>query len=231
MISFLEHYGIAFIAGALCLLEILVKGMLYATYRRLARAAANMGQSEHRMMKVLRAKFDTCYQLKIGVPNVELFVEKYLRHYRVMGLYIQTWDSFCSLCMLLAMLVSLGGGIFTMLLGMDNRVVFAGLGSGVLGNGVILLFDCLYGIHNKRELLRIDMLDYLENIYKPRLENETFHSQMLTEYQQEYFDENGRDSKVVSLGGRETAKTPDYGIEFTKEEEEVIREVIREYMG
>lgn len=231
MIWFLEHYGIVYVAGAFCLLEILVKGMLHRTYCRLTKAASNMGQSEHRLMKSLRVKFDTCYQLKIGVPNVEIFVEKYLRHYRVLGLYIQTWEAFCNLCMLLAMLVSLGGGIFTMFLGIEETVVFAGLGSGIAGNGIILLFDCLYGVSNKRELLRIDMMDFLENIYKPRLENETFHSQMLTEYQQEYFDEADRDGKVVSLNSRENTKTPDYQVEFTKEEEEVIREVIREYMG
>lgn len=231
MIWFLENYGVAYAAAGLCLFEILVKAMLHRTYRRLVKAAANMGQSGHRLMKSLRVKFDTCYQLKIGVPNVEIFVEKYLRHYRVLGLHIRTWESICHFCMIMAMFISLGGGIFTMFLGLPEPVVFAGLSSGIAANGLILLFDCLYGIENKRELLRVDMMDFLENIYKPRLENETFHSQMLSEYQQEYFDEADRDAKVVNFNVHEKAKTPDYGIEFTKEEEEVIREVIREYMG
>lgn len=231
MLWFLEHYGIAYAVAALCLLEIIIKGMVHRTYCRLEKAAGNIGKSKHRLMKSLRVKFDTCYQLKIGVPNVEIFVEKYLRHYRVFGLHLLTWENVCNLCMLLTMLISLGGGIFTLYLGMTPEVVFISLGCGIAGNGVILLFDCLYGVNNKRELLRVDILDFLENIYKPRLENETFHSQMLEEYQQEYFEETGRDSKVVSLNGREEGKFPEYPIEFTKEEEEVIRDVIREYMG
>ena len=32
MIWFFEHYGIVYVAGAFCLLEILVKGMLHRTY-------------------------------------------------------------------------------------------------------------------------------------------------------------------------------------------------------
>lgn len=231
MLWFLEHYGIVYVVAALCLLEVVIKGIVHRTYCRLERAAGNIGKSEHRLMKALRVKFDTCYQLKIGVPNVEIFVEKYLRHYKVFGMYIHTWESFCNLCMLLAMLFSLGGGIFTLYLGLSQEVVFLSLGCGVAGNGIILLFDCLYGVNNKRELLRVDILDFLENIYKPRLENETFHSQMLAEYQQEYFEEKGQGGKVVSLSGREEGNLSEYPIEFTKEEEEVIRDVIREYMG
>lgn len=231
MIWYLEHFGIVYTVEFVCLLEILVKGVIHRTYCRLGKAAGNIGRSEHRLMKALRVKFDTCYQLKIGVPNVEVFVEKYLRHYRVLGLHIQTWETFCNLCMLLAMMFSLGGGIFTLYLGMEPEVVFLSLGSGIAGIGVTLLFDCLFGLSEKRELLRVDILDFLENIYKPRLENETFHSQMMAEYQQEYFDEPERDRKVVSLNSREEVRPANVPIEFTKEEEEVIREVIREYMG
>lgn len=118
-----------------------------------------------------------------------------------------------------------------MIKGLEQGVIFSSLFAGILGNGVILLFDGIYGVHNKRELLRVDMMDFLENIYKPRLENETFHSQMMEEYQHEYFDDDiEKAAKVVNLVPKEELK-PEVPIEFTKEEEEVIRDVIREYMG
>lgn len=231
MTEFMNHYGIVYGVLLLCVLEILAKGMLSHTYGRLIKAARDMGRSEHRLMKTLRVKFEACYKLKIGVPNVEIFVEKYLRHYRVLGLHLKTWEAFCNQCMLLAMMGSLGGGIWAMIQGMNQAVIFSGLFAGILGNGCILLFDGMYGVHNKRELLRVDMMDFLENIYKPRLENETFHSQMLEEYQQEYFDEERKMAKVVSLVSKEEEPRAEIPIEFTKEEEEVIRDVIREYMG
>lgn len=232
MTELLNHYGIVYGVVLLCLLEIIAKGMLSHTYKRLMNAAKDMGHSEHRLMKSLRVKFETCYKLKIGVSNVDIFVEKYLRHYRVMGLHLKTWEAFCNQCMLLAMIGSLGGGIWAMIQGLNQRVIFLSLFAGILGNGIILLFDGLYGVQNKRELLRIDMMDFLENIYKPRLENETFHSQMMEEYQQEYFDKDAdKIAKVVNLVPREEEQDPELSIDFTKEEEEVIRDVIREYMG
>ena len=247
MMEFLNGFGVVYGVALLCVLEMAVKGMISHTYRRLLKAAGDMGHSDHRLIKAMRVKFETCYQLKIGVPNVGVFVEKYLRHYRVLGLRIKTWEAFCSQCMLLAMIGSLGGGIWAMIADMGRSVIFANLFSGVLGNDIILLSDCFFGIHNKWDTLRVDLMDFLENIYKPRLENEAFHPQRLEEYQREYFAEEwdrqredpDAPGKVVSLIPKETETAPaeeaepapSLSFEFTKEEEEVLRDVIREYMG
>ncbi len=229
MTDFVNEKWLAAGVLALCGLEILAKGIVSHTYRRLLRAVRDMGHSKHPLMKMLCRKFEACYQLRIGVPNVDIFVEKYLRHYRVLGLTFKSWEGFCNLCMLLAMLGSLGGGIAAMVMNLDWRVMLWSISSGLAGVGAILLFDCLFGISGKRDMLRVDMIDYLENVYKPRLENEVFHAPMMEEYQREYFEEApGRSDKVVDFASR--AAEPD-GIEFTAEEEAVIRDVIREYMG
>jgi hypothetical protein len=232
MIAFLEHYGIVYAVAALCLLEILIRGMLHHTYRRLLKAAQNMGQTNHKLMKKMRNKFAANYELKLGISNVKTFVDKYMRHYRVFGLHLSTWEAACNLCMLVSMLAGLGGGIFMMYLGMEQTVLLASLSSGILGNGIVLLADCLYGVGSMREMLQADMMDFLENTYKPRLENEAFHPGRMAEYRQEYFEEPVETKgNVVRLKGRENETPMDYTVEFTKEEEEVIWEVIREYMG
>lgn len=257
MTEFIKQYGAVYVTALFCVMEILSRGMLSHTYRRLIRAAEDMGRSDHRLMKSLRMKFDTFYRLKIGVADVNIFVERYLQHYRVLGLRLRTWESVGNLCMLLSMITGLGGAVCAMAMELDRTAVFSSLFAGIFGNGLILAFDCLYEIQNKRELLRIDMMDFLANIYKPRLENETFHAQMVEEYQKEYFegdDQNtdrkssGRTNvgkttpnrtthdrantdKVVKLLSRGQEKRSELPIEFTAEEEEVIMDVIREYMG
>lgn len=232
MTEFIKQYGAVYVTIFLCLVEILEKGMLNHTYKRLIRAASDMGRSDHRLMKSLRMKFDTCYQLKIGVADVEIFVEKYLQHYRFWGLRLRMWETLGNLFMLLSMLAGLGGAVAAMALGLDRNLVFVSLFTGIFGNGLILVFDCLYEIPDKRKLLRIDMLDFLENVYKPRLENETFHAQMVEQYQKEYFeDDSQHGDKVVNLPARDPLKQKEPAMEFTDQEEEVILDVIREYMG
>lgn len=232
MVEFIRQYGAVYVTAVLCVLEILMKGMLSHTYKRLIHAASDMGRSDHKLMKTLRMKFDTCYKLKIGVTDVDVFIEKYLQHYRALGLRLRTWESVSNLCMLLSMICGLGGAVCAMGFGLDRWLVFVSLFAGVFGNGLILVFDCLYEIPNKRNLLRVDMLDFLENVYKPRLENETFHAQMVEQYQKEYFqDDPERTDKVVNLPARDPLKQKEPVLEFTEEEEEVILDVIREYMG
>lgn len=232
MTEFLNDYGIVCGVGVLCFLELLTRAMLSHTYRRLIKAAKDMGHSEHRLMRSLRIKFETCYQLQIGVPNVQVFVDKYLSHYRVLGLHLKTWDVFCGQCMLVTMAGSLAAGIWGMFGGFDEKMIFLSFFAGVAGNGFMLLVDSLFGIHNKRELLRIDMMDYMENIYKPRMENETFHTEEMEEYQREYFTEKVENPQnVVSLIPKSREQKREISMEFTKEEEAVIRDVIREYMG
>lgn len=219
------------VAG-ICLFYFLTKMILRHTYKKLIHAARDMGHSRHKLMKTLRMKFDTCYQLRIGVPNVTLFVEKYLRHYRVLGIHLRTWENFTSLCVVLVMVSSMGGGIWAMMQELPSSLVFLQLLIGVLGTGMLLLCDYLWNTANQWELLLVDISDYLENVCKPRLENETFHPVDVEQYQQEYFDEEQEAlHKVVSFVPKEKDLVTAKDIEFTKEEEKVIREVIQEYLG
>ena len=59
--------------GVLC---VTVKLVVYGIYQGMIRAAKQMAKSDHPLMKMLVKKFETCYQLKMGVENVEVFVDK-----------------------------------------------------------------------------------------------------------------------------------------------------------
>lgn len=232
MTEFMKHYGAVYVTLGLCSLGVLAGGVLCCTYKRLIRAAKEMGHSEHRLMKSLCKRFETCYQLKIGVPDVPVFVDKYVRHYSVLGIRLRSWESLENLCMVLSMMTGLGGAVYAMAEGLAPDIMYGSLLAGVFGNGILLAFECFYNIRNKRKLLQTDMVDFLGNIYKPRLENETFHVEMMEEYRQEYFnEESDKKDNVVNFPPREPKKGKIRPVEFTKEEEEIIRDVIREYMG
>lgn len=98
--------------------------------------------------------------------------------------------------------------------------------------GVLLLIEYIANTSNLFDMLQVDITDYLENICKPRLENELFHAEHLSEYQREYFDETP-EQKVVDFSRKrmEPAELTADDLTFTKEEESVIREVIQEYLG
>ena len=128
----------------------------------------------------------------------------------------------------------MASGIFAMMQGMSAAIVFSQLLAGVFAAGVLLLTEYIANTSNLFDMLQVDITDYLENICKPRLENELFHAEHLSEYQREYFDKTP-EQKVVDLDfskkKTEPNKLTSEDLTFTKEEESVIREVIQEYLG
>ena len=126
----------------------------------------------------------------------------------------------------------MASGIFAMMQGMSAAIVFSQLLAGVFATGVLLLIEYIANTSNLFDMLQVDITDYLENICKPRLENELFHAEHLSEYQREYFDETP-EQKVVDFSRKrmEPAELTADDLTFTKEEESVIREVIQEYLS
>lgn len=219
VIEYCENYGIALITGIFCLFAIISKWVVSSTYRHLVREAKDMGHSTHRFMKSICNRFEICYHLKLGVPDVDTFVDKYVYHYRTGGIRLGRWESISLFCMVMSMVSSIFGVWLAIYCHMSREVLYGTLFAGLFGNGVYLGVDCLFCIEYKKQLLRTDMIDYLGNVYKPRLENEAFHEEAIQEYRNEYFQVEKKEEKKKPLP-----------ITFTKEEEAVIREVLQEYM-
>lgn len=211
--------------GAVCAaVKLAVNGM----YRRLIREAAQMAQSGNALMKMLLKKFETCYELKMGVENVDIFVKKYLNTYKKAGIHLYTWEIFGDVMFGMTLLVSLLLNLYVSFMEYDRRTVVTFLLAGVLVCGMIILEDIFLNIPFKRQRLMVEIRDYLENIYKPRLDNQTFRKEEMEEYHREYFDEER--AQLDELLAMKTTEEPPVRIQFTKEEEAVIEEVLKEYI-
>lgn len=173
------------IGGAGLLVKIIVAG----AYHSLLRASDNMGESKHKLMKLLRMKFETCYKLKIGIKNVDSFVDKYIYKYKFMGILLYTWESIGGQVLIIAMLAGAIAVVFSIVSGCGQFVMLSTL---LVSIGVCALLVTVEGMINlpmKKKVLRVNIVDYLDNFLKARLENEYFHGTEMKEYYQEYFDQ------------------------------------------
>lgn len=184
----LENFDVLyFLAGVTCV-SILLKFVGCVLYRRLLRDSNQMGTTDNKWMKSMMAKFEAYYKLRISVHNVENFVDRYIYHYHFLGLPLQSWEYV---------------GRFTAVVTIGATALF-GLAAGyyglsmewfmVMGFCVVSLLliqglaSCLFNMHRSRKLFRIQLIDYMENTMRARLENEYFHQEATKEYQMEYFD-------------------------------------------
>lgn len=140
------------------------------TLRRMAWAAGNMSKSTHRLIRLVRAKYEHACMLHDRVENAEAFVEKYIYEYRGMGFRIHTWRQLEVQSIWFAGILAALGAVFNYTaFGMGERVYqFAALGAAEM----ILLFviSQVSDEQYRMEAIKNYMVDYLENVcaYKYR---------------------------------------------------------------
>ena len=155
---------IAYLMAAAGILGILAKIVNQITLNRLVREAGNMPKSTHRLIKLVRSKYEHACMIRDSVENTDAFVEKYIFEYRGFLFRIHTWRQIEILTVWFAgILAALGASVLYFSSGFSESVyqyITAGAAEVVLLSMVMRLTDEPYKIH----ALKMYMTDYLENI-------------------------------------------------------------------
>ena len=143
---------------------VLAKAVNQITLRRLVRAAGNMSKSTHKLIKLVRAKYEHALMLHDRVENAEAFVEKYIYEYRGFLLRIHTWRQLeLQSIWFSGILAAFGGIIWYMESGFCEQVYrYISLGAAEM----VLLFviSQISDEQYKIEAAKNYMVDYLENV-------------------------------------------------------------------
>lgn len=143
---------------------VLAKVMNQITLRRMVKAAGNMSRSTHKLIKLVRAKYEHACMLHDKVENTEAFVEKYIYEYRGILLKIHTWRQLEIQSIWFAgILAALGSVTWYMANGFCEEMYrYAGIGTAemVLLYVISQLSDEKYKI----DAVKNYMVDYLENV-------------------------------------------------------------------
>lgn len=143
---------------------VLAKVINHFTLRSMVKAASNMQKSTHKLIKLVRSKYEHACMLHDRVENVEAFVEKYIYEYRGILFRIHTWRQLeIQSIWFLGVLGFLGASCWYLKNGFCEEVYrYAGLGAA----GMMLLFVVSQLSDEQHKILRIQnyMVDYLENV-------------------------------------------------------------------
>ena len=164
---------IIYLMAGIGVLGILAKIINQLTLYRLVRAAGNMPKSTHRLIKLVRAKYEHACMIHDSVENIDAFVEKYIYEYRGFLLRIHTWRQIEVLTVWFAgILAALGASAHYLSSGLTETVyqyIAAGIAEMVLLSVVMRLTDEPYKIN----AVKMYMVDYLENICAFRLKKQS----------------------------------------------------------
>ena len=169
MASFLENKELMVMTIILLLLSILCRFITGIFLNSLIREAENMSTTQNRLLKQCKVKFRNCYKLNDGVPNISVFVDKFMGKIQIGRISVDGLSHLSGQLMLLAVL-SAGLGACGAII--DGKTVGEILPFYLLSFlGLYLYFSVsgLVDLEGKKELLKVSLTDFLENHMAPRL--------------------------------------------------------------
>lgn len=206
----------------------IVSGVIY---HKLIWETENMSTTNNRALQKLKLKFTSCRQLHESVPNVSVFVDKFINQVKVGRLPLSLLKHISGQLMLLAVLVA-GIGACQGIIHNENFFQIAPFYLiSFLGLYCYFAISSLVDIPGKIKILRTNLIDYLENHLASRLEQTQLDMRMI---QPDSSNEPAsQDTSVklpdVSLSApvkEPTEKTP----AFTSSEAEELELLLKEFL-
>jgi len=192
--------------SVLCGLGIIVRLILNLVYIYLVKQSDKMGSTKNKLLKHMKLKFETCYKLDIGVNNVDTFVDKSMTKYRFCGLLLSTWENFSGQVLYLNFLIIPISAVFGAFYGVPREDILYTGAVGILSGAVLIFVDKMINLPVKKQVIRLNLLDYLENFCKVRLEHEQNQPEKLEQYRKDFLN-------AIGMKNQKTDKDNDTGIE------------------
>lgn len=237
---FFRHKYFMFVILTLLFCSILCQILLGVIYSRLIRETENMSATKNKSLQQLKLKFTSCRQLHETIPNVPVFVDKFLNQISLGKIPVSFFRHLSGQLTLLSVLVAGIGAC----IGIIQEESFLSVAPFYLVSflGLYLYFAAasLIDLPGKAGMLRTNLVDYLENHLANRLEQTRLDMRMVG------MEDSARDTKKAAANAdrpfaekEEVADLSDAGPEpghrknspaFTPSEAEELELLLREFL-
>lgn len=141
-------------------------------YQNMINQSDNMSSTENKILKQCKQKYASYYKLNGKMVNTSVFVDKFLHRIRIGGFSLSRLFHISGQMMMLSVLVT--GISICYLLSQGNTLfeIMPYYLVSILGLYLYFSVSGALNIQEKGNLLKTNLIDYLENHYSPRLEVE-----------------------------------------------------------
>lgn len=138
----------------------IVAGVLYQS---MIQETDNMSATNNKILKQCKLKFANCFQLNSGVSNIPVFVDKFLNRIKIGFLTLPGLSNLSGQMILLSVLMC-GIGLYRRIVeGRHLIELFPFYTVSLFGLYAYFSISSFVDIKNKREVLKTNIVDYLEN--------------------------------------------------------------------
>lgn len=214
--SIVKHGIIIYVMGIMLAAGVVAKVISHITIAKMAKAASEIQTSNHKLMKLVKAKFEHASMISDKVQNVEVFVKKYLYEYRVLGRRLEEWRHFQRRTVMLLAAVGILGVILSLRATGASEATF----QHICWTGIFTVMMFVVHISSNEEIqleaVKNYMVDYLENVCVRRYEK----ASQMAEIKEEAVEE------------KEVFERPEKDLSKEREEQERrIRAILEEFLA
>lgn len=176
---FFRHKNYMLAILILLLLSIICQIIMGVIYHKLIWETENMSATTNRTLQKLKLKFTSCRQLHESVPNVPVFVDKFINQIKIGRLPLSFLKHVSGQLTLLAVLVAGIGACLGIIHDEDFLQIAPFYLISFLGLYCYFAISSLVDIPGKVKILRTNLIDYLENHLANRLEQTQLDMRMI----------------------------------------------------
>jgi len=168
--KFMAQSYFIWIVFALIVLSILCQIIIGVLYQKMIRETENMAKTGNRLLKQCKLKFSNCYELNGGNVNVLVFVDKFISQIRFAGISLNNVAHLSGQLMLLSVFAAGTGACKTIIDGGMLRELLPFYIVSLFGLYVYFSVSSFVDAKGKKNMLRTNLMDYLENHLVKHLE-------------------------------------------------------------
>ena len=140
------------------------------TARRMVKAAGQIHKSNHKLMRLVKAKYEHATMVSDKVQNVEAFVDKYIYEYRVFGIRLNTWSNLPKKVLLFVLLFGVFAIFESYRLDAFGAMTLGYLRWTVIFSVLLLMLHFVAGENEQLDATKNYIVEYLENVCAHRYE-------------------------------------------------------------
>lgn len=186
-------------------LSIICQIVMGVIYHKLIRETENMSTTRHKSLQQLKLKFSSRNKINERIPNVSIFVDKFMNQIKVGCLPLSFLKHLSGQLMLLAVLVAGIGACLGIIHGENFFDIAPFYAISFLGLYCYFAVSSLIDIPGKARILRTNLVDYLENHLASRLEQTEMDMQFIKMDK----PESSKNSKAENMNVVSVSKTED----------------------
>lgn len=144
--------------------------MIGVLYQNLIAETDNMSSTTNKLLKQCKLKFANCYRLNAGVSNISVFVDKFLNRLSIGKFSFRMLYHMSGQLMLLSVFFAGLGACISIVAGANLGQILPYYIVSLFGLYLYFSVSTMVDVKGKIQVLKVNLIDYLENHMVNRLE-------------------------------------------------------------